>query len=92
MHVNTITAENESQKEISQKHKDSMLLFRLARNSRCFRAVLARKPEFYGENRALKRIGMRFRKLLLTPSIGREQISNEGIYTEMRKGSIYEGK
>ena len=75
-----------------------MLLFRLARNSRCFRAVLARKPEFYGENRALKRIGMRFsqvcdfRKLLLTPSIGREQISNEGIYTEMRKGSIYEGK
>ena len=60
MHVNTITAENESQKEISQKHKDSMLLFRLARNSRCFRAVLARKPGLYGEDRALKRIGMQF--------------------------------
>jgi hypothetical protein len=58
-----------------------MLLFRLARNP-SFTAKIARSSALECD----------FRKLLLTPSTGREQISNEGIYTEMRKGSIYEGK
>ena len=45
---------------VTKRNENFKSLFRPARNSGCFRALLAGKTETYGENRGLKRIGMRF--------------------------------